>query len=645
MTSTDTSAARTAPTMPTAECDVVMKGGITSGVVYPRALSEIGATYRLRGIGGASAGAIGAAVGAAAEVGRESGGFARMDALPGQLGDGRLAALFQPQASTRPLLRLMLTATGNDRPGAPRTGASKYVALIAALFAAFPGASLVGLAPGIALMIYGAVTWGLPGVLLIVAGILLAAGGWVVAVGIRLMTKLTVDVPANLFGICRGLGADSLNPGFTDWLSTQIDDVAGLPQDARPLRFGHLWTRSVEVASVDPADRDVDLRMISTCLSQGRPYELPWQARKFFYDPETWKTLFPEDVMKALLRAPSPVPPPGEEQDAAEWRWEEQVAAEHTPALRRLPDPEHLPVIVATRMSLSFPLLISAIPLWTINRRSRQTQQTTRAFREAFNNGTEPPTTGLVFSKLWFTDGGLCSNFPVHLFDAALASRPTFAINLGRFSAGRTPSQDETENVEYARSNRSGLLPPQIAIPERGFGAVGGFASAAINTARNWQDSSQLDLPGFRDRIVRVLQTKQEGGLNLHMDRETINRLADRGRTAGQVMVEQFTEPRYPTGAPTATGWDNHRWVRYRSLLSCLPAWLNSYSRGRRALDIDLASAPSYALTLQGRQLAADLTEALDKAADLVDAADTDALTDLTKTPRPQGIIRRIPQI
>jgi hypothetical protein len=250
-----------------------------------------------------------------------------------------------------------------------------------------------------------------------------------------------------------------------------------------------------------------------------------------------------------------------------------------------------------------------------------------------------------VFSKLWFTDGGLCSNFPVHLFDAALASRPTFAINLGRFSAGRTPSQDETENVEYARSNRSGLLPPQIAIPERGFGAVGGFASAAINTARNWQDSSQLDLPGFRDRIVRVLQTKQEGGLNLHMDRETINRLADRGRTAGQVMVEQFTEPRYPTGAPTATGWDNHRWVRYRSLLSCLPAWLNSYSRGRRALDIDLASAPSYALTLQGRQLAADLTEALDKAADLVDAADTDALTDLTKTPRPQGIIRRIPQI
>jgi hypothetical protein len=538
----------------------------------------------------------------------------------------------------------MLAATGNDRPGARRTGLGKYVAPIAAVFAAFPWASLVGLAPGIALIVYGAITWRVPGVLLIVAGILLAAGGWVVAVGIRLKTKLTVDVPANLFGICRGLGADPLHPGFTDWLSTQIDDVAGLPQDARPLRFGHLWTRSVQVASVVPADRDVDLRMISTCLSQGRPYELPWQGRMFFYDPETWKTLFPDEVMNALLQAPSAVPPPDEDQNTAEWRWEEQVAAAHSPSLRRLPDPEHLPVIVATRMSLSFPLLISAIPLWTINRRSRQTQQATRSFWDALNTGTEPPTTGLMFSKLWFTDGGLCSNFPVHLFDAALASRPTFAINLGPFSAGRTPSQDETENVEYARSNRSGLLPPHFAIPERGFGAVGGFASAAINTARNWQDSSQLDLPGFRDRIVRVLQTKQEGGLNLHMDRETINRLADRGRTAGQVMVEQFTNPRYPTGAPTATGWDNHRWVRYRSLLSCLPAWLISYSRGRRALDIDPASPPSYGLTVAGRELAANLTEALDKAANLVATAEKDALTDLTKTPRPQGIIRRIPQ-
>jgi hypothetical protein len=645
MTSTSTSQI---PAEPAEHCDVVMKGGITSGVVYPKALSAIGARYRFRGVGGASAGAIGAAIGAAAEFGRSSGGFDRMAALPGQLGDGRLAALFQPQAPTRPLLRLMLIATGHDRPGAPRSGLGKGIALSFAMLTAFPLASLVGLAPGLALVGYGAAAWGAPGILLIVVGIVLAVVGLVVAVAVRLTGKLTVDVPANLFGICRGLSEDHSRPGFTDWLSDQIDTVAGLPDDARPLRFGQLWTGDVNVTSVgaagiDPVNRNIDLRMISTCLSQGRPYEMPWQARTFFYDPETWRTLFPGYVVDALQAAPPPAPLPGEG-DAEEWRWEEQAAKMCTPSLARLPDPAFMPVIVAARLSLSFPLLISAIPLWTIDRGSPRTQQATQAFREATRNQAELPGEGLEFCRLWFTDGGLCSNFPVHLFDAALASRPTFAINLGPFPPGKTPSQDQTQNVEYARSNRS-LAPPYFAIPESGFGAVGGFASAAINTARNWQDSSHLDFPGFRDRIVQVLQTKDEGGLNLFMDSLTIDGLADRGHAAGQVMVEQFTQPRYPANSPTATGWDNHRWVRYRALLSCLPVWLNSYARGRQTLDIDPTSPPSYDLSARGRELARNLTQALDGAAEVIVNVDADALTDLAEAPRPQGMIRRIPQI
>ena len=644
---TSTSASQI-PAGPAEQCDVVMKGGITSGVVYPKALSAIGARYRFRGVGGASAGAIGAAIGAAAEFGRSSGGFDRMAALPGQLGDGHLAALFQPQAPTRPLLRLMLIATGHDRPGAPRSGLSKSIALSFALLAAFPLASLVGLAPGLALVGYGAAAGGVPGILLIIVGIVLAVLGLVVAVAVRLKRKLTVDVPANLFGICRGLSEDHGRPGFTDWLSDQIDTVAGLPEQARPLRFGQLWTGDVNVTSVgangiDPVDRKIDLRMISTCLSQGRPYEMPWQARTFFYDPETWRTMFPGYVVDALEAAPPPAPLPGEG-DAEEWRWEEQAAKAHTPSLARLPDPAFLPVIVAARLSLSFPLLISAIPLWTINRTSPRSQQATQTFREGASSQAEIPGGGLEFARLWFTDGGLCSNFPVQLFDAALASRPTFAINLGPFPPGKTPSQDQTQNVQYARSNRS-LAPPYFAIPERGFSAIGGFASAAINTARGWQDSAHLDFPGFRDRIVQVLQTKDEGGLNLFMDGTTIDGLADRGHAAGQVMVEQFTQPRYPANSPTATGWDNHRWVRYLALLSCLPVWLNSYARGHQALDIDPASPPSYDLSPRARELAQNLTQALDGAAEVIANADPDALTDLTRAPRPQGMIRRIPQI
>jgi hypothetical protein len=42
-------------------CDMVMKGGITSGVVYPTAICELATQYQFRNIGGASAGAIAAA--------------------------------------------------------------------------------------------------------------------------------------------------------------------------------------------------------------------------------------------------------------------------------------------------------------------------------------------------------------------------------------------------------------------------------------------------------------------------------------------------------------------------------------------------------------------------------------------------------
>ena len=37
-------------------CDLVMKGGITSGVVSPKLIAELANTYRFKNIGGTSAG-------------------------------------------------------------------------------------------------------------------------------------------------------------------------------------------------------------------------------------------------------------------------------------------------------------------------------------------------------------------------------------------------------------------------------------------------------------------------------------------------------------------------------------------------------------------------------------------------------------
>ena len=48
-------------------CDLVMKGGVTSGIVYPLAVQKLSTEYWFKNIGGTSAGAIAAGVTAAAE--------------------------------------------------------------------------------------------------------------------------------------------------------------------------------------------------------------------------------------------------------------------------------------------------------------------------------------------------------------------------------------------------------------------------------------------------------------------------------------------------------------------------------------------------------------------------------------------------
>ncbi len=109
-----------------------MKGGITSGIVYPAAILRLKDKYRFRNIGGTSAGAMAAALTAAAEYGRHAGksgpwleggkesqGFAGLKKTSDELCQpGLLLGLFQPSRPTRSLFRFFLyLKTG---PVAPR---------------------------------------------------------------------------------------------------------------------------------------------------------------------------------------------------------------------------------------------------------------------------------------------------------------------------------------------------------------------------------------------------------------------------------------------------------------------------------------------------------------------------------------------
>jgi predicted acylesterase/phospholipase RssA len=88
------------------ECDLVMKGGVTSGLVYQGAVLWLKDHYTFRSIGGTSAGAIAACLTAAAEYGRKDSvdGFARMREWTDKLGaeKGFLRSLFQPTPAARP---------------------------------------------------------------------------------------------------------------------------------------------------------------------------------------------------------------------------------------------------------------------------------------------------------------------------------------------------------------------------------------------------------------------------------------------------------------------------------------------------------------------------------------------------------------
>ena len=102
-------------------CDLVMKGGITSGIVYPSAIYEISRAFDLKSIGGTSAGAIAAALAAAAQYRRlrrtgtedAEAGYERLAQMPDWLGaGGHLFGLVCAEPAHAPPLQY------GDRPGA-----------------------------------------------------------------------------------------------------------------------------------------------------------------------------------------------------------------------------------------------------------------------------------------------------------------------------------------------------------------------------------------------------------------------------------------------------------------------------------------------------------------------------------------------
>ncbi|CAN5139053.1 RpoH suppressor SuhR [soil metagenome] len=568
--------------MPKKSADLVLQGGVTSALVYIGLIRRLSRSYHFKSLGGASSGAVAAAAAAIAEHTRQCpppgpsfdpfrllGRFPQTLARTDAQGATMLFKLFQPQ---RPTERGWAILSAALRHWPQHKTAAIFSALGSAL-RQYPWAALAGLALGVlpAFWLWAqsadvffdwrtAVAW----VAAVLAGLLLGGVSllaWVAWATVR-------GLVANHFGFCSGMGSsdgpvrpDPDRPPLTWAFHGLFNSLAGREADKAPITFGELW-------GDEEGERLIDLQVITTSLSLQRPYRLPGDPgsnplQGFFYDPAEWAAFFPLPVLAwlAATRLPFPGPP---------------LTSASGAELYALPMPRHWPVLMAVRLSLSFPVLLSAVPMYTLDgARDR--------------HPSKDASTRFVARRVYFSDGGITNNCPVQLFDAALPSRPTFVVNLAKLPPGL-----EKRYRVWLHGDPGD--PPSRVHPVTG---AFGFAGSLIRTMLGWRDSIQMGLPGYRERIATVGLKSSEGGLNLAMPPATIHSLAALGVMAASRLDRAFNGPR---SAGRANAWEQHRWVRLRSTLAAAQRYLGEFARvKRRAQDDHENDDPSYAALLAQR--------------------------------------------
>jgi Patatin-like phospholipase len=186
-----------------------------------------------------------------------------------------------------------------------------------------------------------------------------------------------------------------------------------------------------------------------------------------------------------------------------------------------LPDAVNMPVIAAVRMSLSFPFLFCPVPFYGVD----------------FGSGPKDASGKHVPEPTLFVDGGMTSNFPLNLFDKPLPRWPTFGINLREKDDGR-----HFEDIYMACTNGGGLEEWWTRFDvARGWGGLLSYFSLLFDTSRNWRDNLQMNVPGYRDRVVHIGLSKAEGGMNLDMEKTVITEIAGRGEKAGAAILSRYS--------------------------------------------------------------------------------------------------------
>jgi predicted acylesterase/phospholipase RssA len=563
-------------------CDVVMEGGVTSGIIYASAVVELARQYRFQSIGGSSIGAFAAALAAAAEYRRRHGsgkGFEDLAKLPGQLaavrkGRTRLERLFQPQPGTRRLFQIFLSTLNHEHgmqyvTAGLREAVRQYRRRVIRLAVALLAIVLVG--PFLSVL-ECARSWAGPGwpawpawlnwftcsftgLSWIAAALLTVVVAVVAGVLSGIVQDFARSVVPNGFGLCRGWDPDK--PQSLDlaaFLHGSIQTVAGRnPLTDAPLTFRDLWNAPGSPGQMlgfqrkDHRARSINLEVYASNLSQGRPYRFPLDEEedmgRLFFRPEELARYFPEGIVRYMAAVSRRYAPRSSLDPPAGGDYE---------GLLELPF-ENMPIVVAARLAMSFPLLISAVPLHAVDHSRRSIE------------------------RCWMSDGGLCSNFPIHLFDSFLPMWPTFGISLN------TRDRGSPRRVWLPRFHTSGRGDRWDHGPEESRWQLGAFLLSLWKTTWHWNDSTMMRMPGVRDRVVRVYLDPGEGGVNIRMGANKIRLLGEKyGKPAAEEFIRKFVDH-------AGKGWREHRWVRFNTLLVALRDRMENFGQ---SVELDRHTEP-----------------------------------------------------
>ena len=429
------------------KCDLIMKGGITSGVVYPKVITELANEYRFVNLGGTSAGAIGAGFAAAAEFSRAQGngmaGFEILDSIPEEISP-RLASLFEANPEHRKTLKYLMALM--------KAGTLKKV------FSSL---------------------WNL----------------------LRII-KSFKKLPKTNYGLCSGLSADqNKNLALTDWMNLWLEKTAGRLKDAEelpdsPLNFGMLKANKIK------------LRTVTTNLSQRTPVYLP-DIQVSFVKKSDLEALMPENIVNYVASVQDQIP--------------SNTTIKNPDDYYLLPTDDLMPVLLAIRLSLSFPVLLAAFPIYRVDYSKRL---------KLCENAHDDP------EVCWLSDGGITSNFPINLFDSLMPSRPTFGISLGEYHECRQEADKENYPDNRVYLPMKAGQGQSVEIHE--VKGLLGFLMSIFNAAQTWQDTNQTYLAGYRERVVRIALKGDEGGLNLEMPPARIESLTKIGQQAGKTLLQEF---------------------------------------------------------------------------------------------------------